>query len=97
VLSKTYDRDGKHLKVYNSDLREVLEHPSEEVPLSADFSYDHANFIITAKGFLKRAMLREEQKNRGDYLHFAKSSTYVVKKTVSLYFRYTLAQTRSSK
>jgi hypothetical protein len=44
----------------------VLEHPSEEKPVSVNFSYDYTDFTITVTGFLKRKMRLEEQKNRGD-------------------------------
>lgn len=65
-MSKIYSCDGKHFKVYHSDLGEVLEHDSEEKPVSVNFGYEDNEFTITVTGFTKRKMRLENQKNRGD-------------------------------
>ncbi len=65
-MSKIYSCEGRHFKVYNSQLREVLEHPSDEKPVSVNFGYDKHNLIITVTDFIKTRMRKKEQKNRGD-------------------------------
>lgn len=65
-LSKIYSCEGKHFKVYNSELQEVLEHPNDEEPVSISFRCNERNLKITATDFIKRRMREEGQKNRGD-------------------------------
>jgi len=65
-LSRIYGCEGKHFKVYNNELREVLEHPSEEKPVSVDFSYNKTDLVITVTGFIKKKMRISNQKDRGD-------------------------------
>ncbi len=65
-LPAIYSCEGKHFKVYNSDLQEVLEHPNDEKPVLVNFSYGEDDLIITVKGFIKTKMRKENQKNRGD-------------------------------
>ena len=47
-------------------MEEVLEHDSEEKPVSVNFGYESNEFTITVTGFVKRKMRLEKQKNRGD-------------------------------
>jgi hypothetical protein len=65
-LPQIYSCNGKHFKVYNDDLRQVLEHPSEEEPVTVNFSHSHSDFTIAVTGFVNRRMRLEGQKDRGD-------------------------------
>ena len=65
-MSKIYSCEGKHFKVYNSELQEVLEHPNDKNPVSVNFGYDEHSLIITVTDFIKTKMRKKNQKNRGD-------------------------------
>lgn len=65
-MPKIYSCKGKHFKVYESELGEVLEHDNEENPVRIDFGYENDEFTITVSEFVRRKMRLEKQKNRGD-------------------------------
>ena len=71
-MIQLYECQGKHFKVYNSKVEEVLEHPDEDTGVIVNFGYNENDLIINVTGFLKKPMRKIGQKNRGDIYIFQK-------------------------
>lgn len=65
-MSTIYECRGKHFKVYNSTLRQVLEHPSDTEEVDLEFRLDDQYLVIAVTGFIETSMRVPGQKNRID-------------------------------
>jgi len=57
---------GKHFKVYNSILGQVLEHPSDTEEVDLEFEIDENSIVIKVKGYIRTNMRIPGQKDRAD-------------------------------
>lgn len=65
-MSKLFQCKGKHFKVYNNILGQVLEHPAEDRSVNITFSHLEDNVQITITDFITSRMRIAGQKNRAD-------------------------------